>query len=171
MALACSGCGGATQETGVTLMSTPPAAQVASVASVPGTPQGTHFLPASTLLTVAALNDISSKTTNIGDALPFTVVGDVVENGAVAIPRGTPVKAVMVWKTRRGIGGKSGKFEIEFKSISLQGRDYALRGKYRQEGKGNTVGALLGSILISGHSALMVNGQTVNAFTAEPIPY
>ncbi len=168
MALACSACAvSSTQESGVAPMPSSPAASVAMV----GVPERTYVLPANTRLTVAVLTDISSKTTNVGDALAFTVVDDVVENGVVAIPRGTPVKAVMIWKTRRAIGGKSGKFEIEFKSISLSGRKYTLRGKHRQEGRGNTVGALLVPILVTGRSALMVSGQTVNAFTAEPLPY
>lgn len=46
-----------------------------------------------------------------------------------------------------------------------------MSGMYRQEGRGNTVGALLGSIVISGRSAVMEPGQLVNAFTAAPIPY
>jgi hypothetical protein len=104
-------------------------------------------------------------------ATKFATVGDVVENGAVVIPRGSPVTGMISWKTGRAIGGKSGKFEVEFKSVTVNGREMGLTGKHRQEGRGNTVGALLGSILISGRSAVMVLGQTVPAFTAEPIPY
>ncbi|KMS55479.1 hypothetical protein V474_18605 [Novosphingobium barchaimii LL02] len=33
------------------------------------------------------------------------------------------------------------------------------------------MGALLGSIVISGRSAVMVQGQQVPAFTAAPVPY
>jgi hypothetical protein len=33
------------------------------------------------------------------------------------------------------------------------------------------VGALLGSIVISGRSAVMLPGQLVNVFTAEPVVY
>jgi hypothetical protein len=44
-------------------------------------------------------------------------------------------------------------------------------GKHRQEGKGNTLGAVLGSIIISGRSAVMMPGQTVQALTAEPVSF
>jgi hypothetical protein len=81
-----------------------------------------------------------------------------------------PVKATVTWRTGKGIGGKSAKFEITFNTVTVAGKPYALKGKHRQEGKGNTVGALLGSILISGRSAVMESGQVVNAFTAEAIP-
>lgn len=40
---------------------------------------------------------------------------------------------------------------------------------HRQEGRGNSAGALLGAAIITGKSAVMYPGQIVNAFTAEPI--
>jgi hypothetical protein len=57
-----------------------------------------------------------------------------------------------------------------FNTVTVGGPQYALKGKDRQEGKGNTVGALLGSMVISGRSAIMTSGQIINAFTAQPIP-
>jgi hypothetical protein len=42
---------------------------------------------------------------------------------------------------------------------------------HRQEGKGNTVAAVLATWIVSGRSAVMLPGQLVNAFTAEPISY
>lgn len=72
-------------------------------------------------------------------------------------------------RSGKGIGGKSAKFEVTFTTVSIGGHEFAMRGKHRQEGKGNTVAALLGSMVISGHSAVMEQGQSVPAFTAEPI--
>ncbi len=123
------------------------------------------------MLVVTPANEITSKRIEEGDQIAFMTVNDVVENGAVAIPRGSHVRGTVSWKTGRAIGGKSGKFEITFNSISVQGRDYVLRGSHRQEGRGNTVGALLGSIVISGRSAVMLPGQLVNVFTAEAVVY
>jgi hypothetical protein len=130
-----------------------------------------RLLPAGTMLVVTPANEITSKRIEEGEQIAFMTVNDVVENGAVAIPRGSHVGGTVSWKTGRAIGGKSGKFEITFNSISVQGRDYALRGSHRQEGRGNTVGALLGSIVISGRSAVMLPGQLVNVFTAEAVVY
>ena len=53
------------------------------------------------------------------------------------------------WKTGKAIGGKSGKFEITFEQLTVNGHVIPLSGVHRQEGKGNTVGALFGSIWIS----------------------
>lgn len=129
------------------------------------------LMPANTLLTVTPLQEITSKRVEVGQRFDFVTVGDVVENGFVVIPRGSPVIGEIVWKTGRAIGGKSGKFEIEFETLTVNGKGVALSGKHRQEGRGNTVGALLGSIFISGRSAVMQQGQLVNAFTAAPVPY
>ncbi|MCC4232665.1 hypothetical protein LL253_08170 [Sphingobium soli] len=126
-------------------------------------------LPANTMIVVTPVQEVTSKKMKEGDAVAFQVVNDVVENGAVIIPRGTPVKGTVTWRTGKGIGGKSAKFEVTFNSVQLAGRDWGLRGSHRQEGRGNTMAALFGSMLISGRSAVMVPGQLVNAFTSEAI--
>jgi hypothetical protein len=130
-----------------------------------------RIMPASTSLIVTPQTEISSKHVEVGQKFSFATVGDVKEGDQVVIPRGSPVTGTVNWKTGRAIGGKSGKFEVTFNSVNVGGREYALKGKHRQEGRGNTVGALLGSIWISGKSAVMTPGQEVSIFTAEPIPY
>jgi len=127
-------------------------------------------LPADTVLQVTPVEEITSKKMKEGDVKMLQVAADAVQNGVVIIPRGAPVKATVTWRTGKGIGGKSAKFDLTFNTVTVRGQEYALKGKWRQEGKGNTVAALLGSMLISGHSAVMVSGQMVNAFTAVPIP-
>jgi len=127
------------------------------------------ILPADTTITVAPVNDITSKKMKEGDEELFQVVNDVTQNGVVVIPRGASVKGKITWRTGRGIVGKSAKFEVAFVSVDIGGHAWALKGKHRQEGKGNTVAALLGSMLVSGHSAVMLQGQAVPALTAEPI--
>ncbi|WP_278376990.1 hypothetical protein [Sphingobium yanoikuyae] len=133
--------------------------------------QTENALPASTLIMVTPNEEITSKTIEVGTRVSFSVVNDIVENGVVAIPRGSQVVGTISWKTGKAIGGKSGKFEVKFDSVNVRGRAYALRGVHRQEGKGNTAAALLGSMLVSGRSAQMLPGQMANAFTAEPIPF
>ena len=127
-------------------------------------------LPADTVVQVTPVQDISSKDMKVGDVERLQVAADIAENGVVIVPRGSPVKATVTWHTGKGIGGKSAKFDLTFNSVTVHGRDFALKGKHRQEGKGNTLAALLGSIVVSGHSAVIESGQMVSAFTAEPIP-
>lgn len=127
-------------------------------------------LPADTVLSVIPLEEITSKNMTVGDVQRLQVSGDVSQSGVVIIPRGSPVKATVTWRTGKGIGGKSAKFVLTFNSVNVHGKEFSLKGTHRQEGRGNTVAALLGSMLISGHSAVMTSGQVVTAITAEPIP-
>ncbi|MXP13597.1 hypothetical protein GRI44_02360 [Altererythrobacter confluentis] len=129
------------------------------------------MMPENTIVQLSPLQEITSKRIDVGDKVAFAVVSDVVEGGSVVIPRGSTVQGSISWKTGRAIGGKSGKFEVTFDNVAVRGKRYAMRGQHRQEGRGNTVGALLGSIIISGRSAVMLPGDLVNAFTAVPIPY
>jgi len=55
--------------------------------------------------------------------------------------------------------------------VTANGVTFPLMGTHRQEGKGNTVGALLGSIWISGTSAVMLPGQIVTAMIKEQTAY
>ncbi len=145
----------------VAMIAAPVAAQDAGSAAPMA--QAAPSVPSGTLVQVTPMQEITSKKVEVGDKFNFQVVADVVEKGVVVIPRGAQAIGEVTWKTGRAIGGKSGKFEVEFRSVSANGQEIALTGKHRQEGRGNTVGALLGSIFISGRSAVMIPGQVVTA--------
>jgi hypothetical protein len=123
------------------------------------------------MVSLTALQEISSKHIKVGDRFQFTVVNDVTEGGIVVIPRGSMASGVVSMKTGRAVGGKSGKFDITFESVTANGVTFPLRGVFHQEGKGNTVGAVFGSMVISGHSAVLQPGTVVTAFTSAPTPY
>lgn len=127
-------------------------------------------LPANTVVPLIASDEISSINMKVGDTHQVQVATDIVEGGKVVIPRGASVACVVTYRTGKGIGGKSAKFEMSFSTVTVGGKAYKLKGKVRQEGRGNTVGALLGSIIITGKSAVITPGQTMTAITDEPIP-
>lgn len=147
---------------------TPALAQVAT-GPVPVSAPQTVTLPVNTLVQVTPAQEITSKEMKEGTNREFLVVNDVEYQGVVLIPRGSPVEAQVTWRTGKGIVGKSAKFELSFDWVRVQQANYKLRGVHRQEGRGNTAGALLGAAFITGKSATMVPGQIVNVFTAEPI--
>jgi hypothetical protein len=144
---------------------------LAVCASFAAVAQTGRSMPANTSLTVTPLVEISSKKIETGQMFDFVTVGDVSEGGTVVVPRGSPVKGEITFKTGRAIGGKSGKFEVTFRSVQVRGINYNLAGVHRQEGKGNTVAAVFASIWVSGRSAVMIPGQEVKALTAAAIPY
>ncbi len=143
----------------------------AAPAIAPQTSLVARFLPAGTLVSLTPLEELSSKHIKEGERYQFIVVNDVVDNGGVVIPRGSNAIGVITKQTGRGIVGKSGKFDVTFESVTANGATFALSGIHRQEGKGNTVGALLGSMWITGHSAVMLPGEVVTAFTKERTAY
>lgn len=138
---------------------------------VPAVPSTGRVLPAGTMVSVTPVEQITSKHLKEGQKFNFEVVNDVTENGVVVIPRGSIATGVISMQTGRAIGGKSGKFDVSFESLTANGTVFPLSGMHRQEGKGNTLGALFGSILISGHSAVMLPGQVVTALIKTPTPY
>lgn len=145
-------------------------AQVATPAVSPVVSSG-RILPAGTLIKLTPMEELASSKVKVGDRYKFTVVEDVVEQGATLIPRGSIATGIINWKTGKAIGGKSGKFEITFESLTANGRTVPLMGKHRQEGKGNTAAALFGSMLISGRSAMLQPGTIVNAMVKEPTTF
>lgn len=153
----------------VAIISAPVMAQSGTEpAAVQPTPR-TITLPVNTLVQVTPAVEITSKEMKEGTKREFLVVNDVEYQGVVMIPRGSPVEAMVTWRTGKGIVGKSAKFELSFDWVRVNQANYKLRGQHRQEGRGNTAGALLGAAIITGKSATMVPGQIVNVFTAEPI--
>lgn len=130
-----------------------------------------RFIAAGTQVSLATVNELSSKHIKLGEHYQFTVVNDVTDNGVVVIPRGSIADGVVSMKTGRAIGGKSGKFDISFEKVTANGVTFPLMGTHHQEGKGNTVGALLGSIWISGTSAVMQPGQVVSAMIKDRTAY
>jgi hypothetical protein len=130
-----------------------------------------RLLPAGTMVSLTPIEELSSKRIKEGERYQFIVVNDVTDNGLVVIPRGSNAIGMITMKTGRAVGGKSGKFEVTFESVTAHGVTFPLSGVYRQEGKGNTVGALFGSLIISGHSAVMLPGQVATAFVKAATPY
>ena len=150
------------------LFAVPVVAQVTAM-PMPAASSGV-ILPSDTVIQVTAVQEISSINMKVGDVHMLQVASDVAQNGVLVIPRGAPVKSTVSYRTGKGIGGKSAKFELTFDTVTVNGSGYALKGKHRQEGRGNTAGALLGSMIITGKSAVIASGQAMNAFTAVPIP-
>lgn len=149
----------------------PSEAQQGPVVEARAVDETAQILPENTLVLVTPAQEITSKKMKEGTQQRFLVVEDVVYSGKIVIPRGSEVLSTVIWRTGKGIVGKSAKFELRFDTVRVGTTSWRVRGQHRQEGKGNTAGALLGSAIITGKSAVMVPGQIVNIFTAEPIPF
>jgi hypothetical protein len=134
-------------------------------------------LPANTEIAVTPNDNLTSKGMKEGDTFLMSTVFDVMYNGYVIIPKGTPGQGHLSYRTGKGAFGKSAKMELSFDWLDLNGRRITLTGKHRQEGEGNT-GATVAAVatvwvaapFITGKSAKVPHGMQLSARTAEALP-
>lgn len=137
-------------------------------------------LPPNSEVVVTPNDSITTKGTAVKEGYKFKVstMFDVMQDGYVVIPKGTAGEGTVTWLTSKGAFGKSGKMEVSFDWLDMNGRRVALTGNFRQEGEGNT-GATVGAVVavgvfagfVTGRSATIVNGQQLRARTAEPLTF
>lgn len=134
-------------------------------------------VPANVDVPVTLVQELSSKELKAGATFDVVVSRDVWVDGRVVIPRGTPGRGEVTWRTGKGAFGKSGKMEIEVRSISIAGVEVPLTGKFREEGQGNTgatigtiaVAGLVGGAFVTGRSAVFEQGRELRAVTTRPV--
>lgn len=153
-----------------------PAAEVA-VAEVAPAPVEAR-LPANTEVILTLNEAISTKSHRLGDKFSLTVDQDVTLDGHVVIPRGTRALGHVTRRSSRGGFGKSGKMDVAFRYLDMNGRRIPLEGQHRQEGEGKTgaaIGAmvaagLVGGMLVKGKSARIEEGREFRVRTLEDLP-
>lgn len=159
-------------------VATPATPAVEAVPQVAVTP-ATNVLPSYTEVILTPDVEASSKKLREGDEVLMHTVFDVMHNGVIVIPKGTPGRGSVTWRTGKGAFGKSAKMEITFNELTLpNGTKLALSGKHRQEGQGNT-GAAVGAVVavgvfgafVTGKSAIIPSGQQLSARTADALTY
>jgi len=137
---------------------------------------GQGMVPANSEVPLVLDQEVSSKRMKVGDGFDVSVARDVWSGDRIAIPRGARGRGVVVWKTGKGAFGKSGKMEIELRSVEVGGQLVPLSGKFRQEGEGNTA-ATVGTIVaagviagmfVTGHSAVFAQGTELKGMTSAP---
>ncbi|GAA4035802.1 hypothetical protein GCM10022281_15310 [Sphingomonas rosea] len=134
------------------------------------------MLPSNTDVWVSLDSELSSKKAKVGDAVAFRVSRDVMMGQYVVIPRGTPARGRVSYRTGKGAFGKSAKMEFDIDSIDLNGRIIPVSGHYRIEGQGNT-GAAVGAVVavgvfgafVTGRSATAAQGSEWKVMTKEPL--
>ncbi len=144
-----------------------------SAATEQASEAATLTIPSNTEVILRMSEDLTTKggQIKVGHVFNLTVAYDVRVNGRIAIPAGAPAKGEVTMRTGRAVFGKSGKMEIELRSIDLNGQRIPVTGKYRQEGEGDTLAAV-GAVFLSaplmfvtGKSAVIPRGRELSAYT------
>lgn len=156
------------------LASAVPMAQAAPLAAtLQASEAATLTIPSNTEVILRMSEELSTKggQIQVGHVFNLTVAYDVRVGGVVAIPAGTLAKGEVTMRTGKAVFGKSGKMEIELRSIDLNGQRIPVTGKYRQAGEGDTLAAVGAIVLfapllvVSGKSAVIPRGRELSAFT------
>lgn len=135
-------------------------------------------LPANTEIPLSLNEAISSKTHRLGDQVSLTVAQDVKVGDQILIPQGTRAIGQITRRSNRGSFGKSGKMDVTFRYIDLDGTKIPVEGRHHQEGSGNTAAAIgamvavgvVGGLMVKGKSAKVEQGREFKIHTAEAIP-
>lgn len=135
-------------------------------------------LPSNTELVLTLNSGLNTKTHRLGDKFSLTVAQDVKVDGHVVIPQGTRATGQITKATENGSFGKSGKMELTFRYVDLDGKLIPVEGTHWQEGQGNTAGTVgaifaagvIGGLVVKGHSASIPEGREFTVRTKESIP-
>jgi hypothetical protein len=127
---------------------------------------------------LALTSELSSSRNKEGETFGMIVTSDVVSDGIVVIPRGTRAVGEITLRSGRGMFGKSGKMELSFRYLDMDGVRVPLDGEHFQAGEGNTVGTVgavlaagvVGGLVVTGRSANMPEGREFTARTIDALP-
>lgn len=117
-------------------------------------------VPAGTELDVRLETPLSSDTNQVEDRFEATTVVDLRQDGRVLIPAGARVRGVITAVEDAGRIDRKGRLSLSFDQVSINGRNYPIRGSvtqvleaggYREDaekiGAGAAVGGIIGGIL------------------------
>lgn len=135
-------------------------------------------LNSGTPITLAVIEEVTSTSHREGDIFKLTVLNDVKIGETVVIPRGTPARGEITWRTGKGAFGKSGKIEFALTSIDLNGKSLPVSGNFRQDGEGNTIATGIGVLavgvfagFITGKRARLPAGRELMSTLADNVPF
>lgn len=161
-------------------LSTTAFGQVAAPIAAVAIPAADAVLPRNTPVSLSLNETLNTKSANTrkGSTFTLSVVNSVQLGGYIVIPRGAKAVGTVVWRTGKGAFGKSGKMEISLDYIDVGDQRIAIEGHHREEGEGNADAtmatfvflSMLGSGLITGHSAEIPAGREFAAWTREDVP-
>ena len=124
---------------------------------------------------------VTSKGLQVGDAVPVALAQDVVADGVVVAPKGTPAAGTVIQVDKNGLEGAPGVLTFEVHSITIAGQVVPLARVETMEGVSRsgqryTLGATLLSlagpagVLVHGGEAEIPLGATLTATVVSDTP-
>lgn len=150
----------------------------ATVADAIVEPEVRVRLSKGTPVTVVLDQDLSTNESKVGDTFQVSVAQNVFDGEEIAIPQGTFGVGEVTFVTDNGGFGKPGIIAISLRYLEIDGKRFALDGRYREEGKNKNdetaatffaVGIFAG--FIKGKAGGIPMGRELKARTGEEIAY
>ena len=127
-----------------------------------GQQSGTIRIPDGTLLRLALLDNLSSATNSVDDAVNFELTEDVKIGEAVAIPKGSTARGHVVEAQGKRRMGRAGKLNFTVDYVKgPDGSNIRLRASSARAGEDKTGTVIVGTVLLGGLFLLM-HGKDVN---------
>ena len=160
--------------------STPAFAQMAPAptAVVLGAAQA-NVLRTGTEISLRMSEELTTKGKNlrVGQRFRMEVAENVLVNGQVVIPAGSPATGEVTEVRNKGMWGKSGNINARPLYVQVNGRQIRLSGAMNDKGKTGTAGVVaaiafvpVAGFFTTGTSAVIPMGAPVKAFIDEDVP-
>jgi hypothetical protein len=160
--------------------STPAFAQMAPAptAVVLGAAQA-NVLRTGTEISLRMNEELTTKGKNlrVGQRFRMEVAENVLVNGQVVIPAGSPATGEVTEVRNKGMWGKSGNINARPLYVQVNGRQIRLSGAMNDKGKTGTAGVVaaiafvpVAGFFTTGTSAVIPMGAPVKAFIDEDVP-
>jgi hypothetical protein len=137
-----------------------PQAPAQAVAMVPQQAAG-NILRKGTPVPVVLSQALTTKgkALKVGQGVRLEVAHDVMLNGRVAIPAGSPVEGVLTHVRNKGMWGKSGAIRLSITSVNINGTNIRLTGEMDSRGETGTAG-VVGAIAVMPVAGFFVTGTS-----------
>lgn len=156
-----------------------PAAPTAPLAvAAPTVAPDANVLRAGTPIKLKMAETITTKgkKLNAGYLAHLEVMDDVVVNGVIVIPKGSPAMAEVTDVRNKGMWGKSGKINARLLYVTVGTRQIRLRGVFDDKGVTGTAGVVaaiafvpIAGFFTTGTSATLPLGAGVDGFIDEDV--
>lgn len=141
-------------------------------------PSSTTVLPQGTTIRFRTLTQLSSQENKVGQRFDLEVAEDIMFNGRVVIPRGSPAVGDISMVKKKGMWGKSGKLETRVLYVRANGKEIPVRGTVGDKGETGTAG-VVGAVLVlpvagffvTGTSAILPAGTGATAVLESDLPF
>lgn len=152
-------------------------AEAAPMVVAPPSAAGNAVLPQGTSIRLRTLAELHSQNNRTGERFDLEVAEDVMLNGVVVIPRGSPATGEITRVRRRGMWGRSGRLETRLLSVRANGMTVPIRGTVAERGDTGTAGVVasiavlpIAGFFVTGTSAVLPVGTGFTGATEADTP-